>query len=383
MKKIIYVINVDWYFKLHWLNRAVAAQRNGYRITVATHFTSVKNQEYFESLGFTCLDVDFSRSGLNPFHEIRTVFTLYRLLKRHEPDLVHCITIKPSIYGGLVSGLLKVPSIKSITGLGAVFSSNSYRFRVLRPLIIGLYYLVGQANKGAFIFENKQDLNIFKRSEIGRNQALIHIGGAGVDTSRFYPTSKPLDNLRTNKKLSVLFAARLLKDKGLDTLISAVKRLQDSDIVVELWVAGLFDLSSRNAYSYEEVEQLSNEGTIKWLGSVNGDAMASVLNKVDVVALPTRYGEGIPRILIEGGATGRIVIASNVSGCNELLTDGVNGRLLSPMDAEEWRACICDIISDPCTYQHYANKLLHEVRTVYSDNMVISKFLHIYKQYSK
>ncbi|MEZ9981766.1 glycosyltransferase family 4 protein [Vibrio cyclitrophicus] len=378
MARIAYVVNVDWYFKLHWLNRALAAKANGYDIVVITHFTSAETRDYFEEIGFTCIELSFSRSGVNPFFELSTLLKLYNCLKGLKPNLVHCITVKPSVYGGLISNRLKLPSIKSITGLGAVFSSKSLTFRLLKPVVIGLYYLVGNSKQGAFIFENKSDLNIFRNARIGRNQQLVHIAGAGVDTSHFYEVSTPLNSLGSEQPLVVLFAARLLKDKGLDTLISAIEQVKSKGINVELWVAGLFDLDSKNAYTKCEIKRLANDGVIKWLGAVASKEMPSILNSVDIVALPTRYGEGIPRILIEAGATARVVLASNVSGCNELISDKVNGRLLEPLSVEEWSECIVDVVSRPLTYQYYAKSLLNEVTSQYSDEVVIGRFLALY-----
>ncbi len=383
MKKITYIINVDWYFKLHWLNRAKAAKDQGYDITIMTHFTSAKIRSYFQGLGFRCVELPLSRSGINPFSELRTIVKLYKYLKVQQPHLIHCITVKPSIYGGLISNVLKLPSIKSITGLGAVFSSQSPLFRILRPLITGLYYVVGQSNTGAFIFENNSDRNVFKAAGIGRKQPLVHIAGAGVDTSHFCGLSQPLVNVGIDKPMVVLFAARLLKDKGLDTLISAVSTLRKKGLTIELWVAGLFDLESKNSYTESDIQSLAEKGEIKWLGAVSGSEMPSILNSVDIVALPTRYGEGIPRILIEAGATGRVVVASNVTGCNEFISDKVNGRLLNPLIVDDWSECLIDVAEDPLSYQHYAKCLERDVKAQYSDNVVISKFLDLYDSHCR
>ncbi|KII81186.1 glycosyltransferase family 4 protein [Vibrio renipiscarius] len=378
MNRIVYVANVDWYFKLHWLNRALAAKSSGYEVILVTSFTSIENRNYLEGLGLKCIQLSFSRSGINPLFELNTLLKTYKTLKALKPNLIHCITVKPSIYGGLISNVLKLPSIKSITGLGAVFSSQSPLFRLLRPLITSLYYAVGQSNAGAFIFENNSDRNVFKNAGIGRKQPLVHIAGAGVDTSHFCGLSLPLVGVGSDRPMVVLFAARLLKDKGLDTLISAVSTLRKRGLTIELWVAGLFDLASKNSYTESDIQSLAAKGEIKWLGAVSGSEMPSILNSVDVVALPTRYGEGIPRILIEAGATARVVVASDVAGCNEFISDKVNGRLLNPSIIDDWSQCFIDIVEDPLSYQDYAKCLESDVKAQYSDKVVISKFLDLY-----
>jgi len=374
MKKIYYLINVDWYFKLHWLDRAIAAQDEGNEIVVACYFTSLSIKKELENLGFHCITLPLGRSSLNVFKEVKTIYYVYRSLQVIRPDVIHTITIKPNLYGGLCASILKIPSVKSITGLGAVFSSNRVLFKVLQPLIKLFYFSVGRFGRGAFVFENKSDLRLFEGLNVGDAQALIHIPGAGVDLNKYRLRSLPDAN-----KIKILFAARLLREKGLDSLVSALEllrqRLTDGS-VVELHVAGIFDFDAKDAYSKEEIHTLERQGQIVWLG--NQTDMPKLLSSIDIVALPTRYGEGIPRILIEAGAVGRPVITSNVSGCNELINTGYNGVLVSPGDVEQLALELMRLIKDKQLRAYYALNLRKSIEDKYSNDMVITSFLTLY-----
>ena len=370
--RLVYVINVDWYFKLHWLNRATAAQTRGFKVYLLTSFVTKGIKEDLESLGFICVHVKLSRSGMNIIHELQTAAWIYQNLKAIGPTIVHTITVKPNIYAGIAANLLAIPAIKSITGLGLVFSSQTFFFRLFRPLIISLYRLTGMGNQGAFVFENTDNKIIFQKRRIGKKQLLIHIPGAGVDTGQFAFSPKPL-----NHHLKILFAARLLKDKGLDTLIEAVSRFKSQGLKCDLLVAGIFDPAAKNTYSPAEIKSLVSKRKIQWLGRV--DDMPSLLKRVDVVVLPTRYGEGIPRILIEAGAVGRLVITTNISGCKELIHHNENGLLVEPNDSKELSSKLIAIAQNPTDYLRLVENLHKKILKCYSDETVISHFLALYK----
>ncbi len=370
--RLVYVINVDWYFKLHWLNRATAAQTNGFKVYLLTSFVTQGIKEDLESLGFVCIHVKLSRSGMNIIHELQTAARIYQNLKSIGPAIVHTITVKPNIYAGIAANILAIPAIKSITGLGVIFSNQTFFFRLFRPLIISLYRLAGIGNKGAFVFENEDNKILFKKNRVGKNQRLIHIPGAGVNTGQFVFSPKPF-----NHHLKILFAARLIKDKGLDTLIEAVSKVKSQGIQCDLLVAGIFDPAAKDAYSPAEINALVSKRKIQWLGRV--DDMPSLLERIDVVALPTRYGEGIPRILIEAGAVGRLVITTNISGCKELIQHNENGLLVEPNDSKELSSKLCTIAQNPDNYFRLVKNLYQKILICYSDETVISHFLTLYK----
>lgn len=371
-KKLLYVVNVDWYFKLHWMNRALAAIAQGYDVKLVASFTDAKIKRELEIVGIECFNVELSRSGINIFSELRTFAGIFNTIKKVRPDLVHSITVKPNIYAGICCKLLKIPAVKSITGTGAIFSSDSRFFKCLKPFVVFFYRVVGSHCSGAFVFENKEDQAAFSKLKITNKTSSFHIPGAGVDPEYYIYSS----NLFTGKKVRILFAARLLKDKGLDTLLDALDCLYVQRQDFELLIAGVFDFSSRNAYTENEIHALSNKNYVCWLGQRSD--MNILLSEIDVVVLPTRYGEGIPRILIEAGFVGRVVITTDVPGCRELIDDHNTGYLIIPGDVEQLKWTLCNIFENPSVASGYAKKLYDKVNVEYSDKVVVSRFLSLY-----
>lgn len=371
---IAFVINVDWYFRLHWINRALALKKLGYNIYVITTFTDLANKKFFESVGFNCVDWSVSRSGLSLKNELISYRKLKKILSELKPDFIHSVTIKPNIYSGFISEKLSTPCIKSVTGLGIVFSKNTLKYKILKFFISFLYRISSVNNNGAFIFENKQDQNLFYKLKIGKSQASVHIAGAGVDTDKFNVNSIVLDT----ERIRVLFAARMLKEKGLDTLLSAVSLARMQGATIKLQVAGILDPESEGAYSLSEIKKLAEEFDFEWLGQI--DDMLPIFSHTDVVALPTRYGEGIPRVLIEAGSCGRIVMTTNVGGCKEFISHMDDGLLVEPFDSQSMADFLVDMIVHPNKYQPMALELMMKVRKNYSDESVISKLINIYDE---
>lgn len=372
--RLAYVINVDWYFRLHWLNRAKAALACGYQVYIITVFVTPGVKKELESQGFDCIHICLSRTGTNPVQELKSAIQIYRTLKQIQPDIVHSITVKPNIYAGIAAKLLGVPSIKSIPGLGVAFSNHGIFYRFIRKLILTLYKQAGAGNQGAFVFENTTDKAVFKKNGLGRKQEMIHIPGAGIDVNRFRYSPKPFPD-----RLRILFAARLLKEKGLDTLVRAVEAANARGCPCDLLVAGIFDPEAKAAYSQREIHTLASSGKIQWLGQV--DDMPALLEQVDVVALPTRYGEGVPRILIEAGAVGRLVITTAIPGCSQLIKNNTNGILVRPNDADGICMVLCNIIKHPYRYEKMPENFYKEILNRCTDKVVISQFLGLYSRF--
>ena len=219
----------------------------------------------------------------------------------------------------------KIPVVCSITGLGVVFSHRSHKNRIIRLLISFCYRVISRNKKSILLFENNSDKELFISKNIVPEARAKRISGAGVDIEAYNHTYE-----EDGSVVSILFAARLLADKGLKSLVEAVRIMRQRALSVELRVAGIFDESSQNAISRQEIKEWSDQEDIIWLGTRTD--MSRLISSSSIVCLPTTYGEGIPRILIESCASGRAVVTTDVSGCNEFVIDGYNGLLVPPND---------------------------------------------------
>ncbi|ARP39461.1 glycosyltransferase family 4 protein [Vibrio syngnathi] len=368
-KKLVFIINVDWYFKLHWIDRARYFQSLGYDIHIITSFTKNKILDELSYEGMQCYNLEFKRNSLNVLREIKTTIQLKKILSDIEPDIIHCITIKPNIYVGLINRIIfRKKIVYSITGLGAVFSSENKKFRFIRKAIQSLYKLVS-TDHSMFIFENSEDYAFFEKKNILKHSNGIVIKGAGIDLSLF-------DKSQHTPCLNILFAARLLEDKGLRILINACKQLKQEGIPIKLLVAGIIDLDVTSAIPMEEINQWNKDGHIKWLGNVKD--MPDLIKSSHIICLPTVYGEGVPRILIEGASCQRPIITTNVPGCRELVEHNVTGLLAKPGDVSSLKHCIKAVILDDDNARAIAYNARKKVETEFSQEIVFRRTREVY-----
>lgn len=372
MKKIVYVINVDWYFNLHWLDRALFFKSHGYDIYIISDFKTLGLIDEMSSLGFECIPLSMNRSSVNVLGEFSYIVSLCRILKKIEPDLIHAVTIKPNVYAGLINKFfIKKPIIYSVTGLGAIFSSKQIKFYFLKKIVVLLYKFVSLPTS-RFIFENGEDIDTFTSLRILRGNGLT-IRGAGIDLALFSPSPPPA------KKI-VLFAARLLKDKGLCFLIEAKQLLESQGVEFTLNVAGIIDDDVSSAISINQVEHWDKNGDINWLGNVKD--MPKLIKESDIVCLPTTYGEGVPRILIEAASCQRAIITTDVVGCREIVSHNINGLLVQPGDVASLAKSLQSLLDDDQKSLRFGLLGRKKVEEEFSQEIVFEKTLQVYEELS-
>jgi glycosyltransferase involved in cell wall biosynthesis len=372
-KTLLYTINVDWYFQSHWLQRAEAAQQAGYRVIVLTHFSRPDLKRLFEAQGLECINLDVSRSGLNPIKELRTVVALYRAVRRIRPHLIQTITIKPNLYGGLIAKLLRIPMVSSISGLGIIFSSDSMTHQAIRFWVEKVYRFIYARPGCKVLFQNVDDCRRFVTDHVVQQEQTVVIPGSGVDLAQYAFAPEP-----NNRPPIVLFAARLLRDKGLHTLIKAAKQLSARGCHFTLQVAGILDPSVPTAIPEQQLIEWDNAGLIDWLGQRND--MPGLLARTNIVCLPTFYGEGIPRILIEAAACGRACVATDIPGCREIVRQGENGLLVPAHDPDALASALQTLIEAPALRRRMGEHGRNMAEQRFSLERVVDQTLAVYRK---
>lgn len=368
--RLAFLINVDWYFLLHWKDRALAAKKNGYDIYVFTNITSARTRAEIEQLGFSIVNIPISRQNVNPFSEFVSAFRVVSELRIHSIDVVHAITIKPVIYASLLRYLKPYPTIMSFPGLGALVSAQGV-MKNLFWLAAKLCLAASASDRNVFaIFENRDDINSLRSKGIRFKNSQV-ILGAGVDVQYF----RPIGN-STGRGLRVLFAARLLRNKGLFDLIRATEALRQAGYEIELHVAGIADREHSDAIAEEDIDDLSQHPGIVWHGQV--DNIPELMNNVDAICLPTTYGEGVPRVLIEGAACGKPLVATDVPGCREIVVDDYNGFLVSPGFHMDLVAALKRLADSPELQGIFGRKGRDLVEKSFSNEFVIDRTMQVY-----
>lgn len=266
-------------------------------------------------MGCTFYQVNINRRGMNPLEDIKLIKTYASILRKCKPDVVLTYTIKPNIYGGFVCKLKKRPCIANITGLGTAIENGGWKAQ----LVLFLYKLALKDASCVF-FQNKSNENYFKKKKINiKNEKLLP--GSGVNLNYHKYETYPL----SNSVCTFLFAGRIMKNKGIDELLTAFEEISQRYTNVKCIIVGSFEENYK-----EKIEKLDKKGVVKYVGFVKD--IRPYLKECWAVIQPS-YHEGMSNVLLEAAATGRPVLASRIPGCKETFEENITGIGFNAQDA--------------------------------------------------
>lgn len=315
-KKILFVVNVDWFFISHRLPIALEAIKHGFEVHVATSITTDK--KILSNYGINIHEINFNRKSQNIFNIIIISFKLAKVIKLINPDIVHLITIKPVIIGGFISSLLGIKALViSITGLGYTFIANGFIANLRKFFIIKIYNFIFLHKNLKIIFQNNDDLKLLT-NRLTFNKVVL-IKGSGVNLSLFKYTKLP------NEKSIVMMASRLIKDKGLIEFLNAAQILKNKGLNARFVLIGNIDNENPSVINKNYINKHIEKGNIEWWGHRNN--MHQVVSLAHLIVLPS-YREGMPKILLEAAACGRAVITTDVPGCKDAIIANITGLLV-------------------------------------------------------
>ncbi len=340
-RRITIVCNDADYFLRHRRTTADALAEAGHRVRVITGGRPIAPEQRGR---WSYQHVPIARWSFSPRADLRLIAATIREVWRERPDTLHLITLKPIVFSGLAALAARLAAgrrmkiVATVPGLGRLMSPasslRSRQARMSRFLVERAVRFISRRKDVCFTFETASDHMLWVDGGVVPSGRAVVISGAGVDPTQFHPREVP----SSGRPLRILFASRLLRSKGLDVFMAAARKLKGRDM--EFLVAGMLDASDPDAVALEELE---NETSIRFIGRC--DDMPSLLREVDVVALPTRYGEGIPRILIEAAATGIPSIVSDHEGCREIVTDGETGVIVPEKPVEAAALALAKAVS--------------------------------------
>lgn len=375
LKKILIVINVDWFFISHRLPIALAAKENGYEIHIATGLTD--RLDILQSYGFIVHPLNIDRSSTGIKNTISTFLEIWRAYKLIRPNLVHLVTIKPVILGGIAARLAGVPAVvAAVSGLGFVFVAQGAK-AALRRGFVGLLYRIALGHPNLrVIFQNDNDktslVNLARISE----EKTSMIRGSGVDLSQYIVVPHPQGNP------VVLMAARLLLDKGVREFVQAARLLRQRHDnfgkKARFILVGDLDPANPTSLTALELQQWVEEGLVEHWG--HRTDMPVVLSAANIVVLPSYYGEGLPKVLIEAAACGRAVVTTDHPGCRDAIEAGNSGVLVPVRDAKALAQAIQALLDDSerCVTMGLAGRKLAE--RAFDVRQVVAEHLRIYDE---
>ncbi len=376
--RVLYVVNESFFFLSHRLPVGLAAQRAGFEVHIAAPADHVWAPRDFDVSaltrhGFVLHEIPLSRRGRSPLAEARTVLALIALYRALRPQLVHHMTIKPVLYGSLAARLVGVPAaVNLITGLGHLFSDQGVVSRALRQLAILGYRIAGGHRNSWTTCQNHSDRELLVRLGAISEQRSSVMRGSGVDLQTFRPTppapGTPL----------VVLPARLLWDKGVGVFVEAAQRLRAQNVVARLAIVGDTQPSNPRSVPEATLREWHQSGVVEWWGRL--DTMPEVFAQAHIVCLPSVYGEGVPKVLLEAGAAGRPVVATDIAGCREVVREGVTGLLVKPGDAGDLARALQHLIEAPDLRARMGNAARALAESEFGDGLIVEETLAIYRR---
>jgi len=323
-KCLLIVVNDPAFFLSHRLPIALAAMESGLDVHVAT--ADGDSAAKIRAYGFEHHVVNLSRSGTNPVKEIKSIFMLWRLFRQIRPSLVHLVTIKPVLYGGLVARIVGIPGmVAAVSGLGSVFVTKKYRLGIVRHFVEVLYQMALRHPNTMVIFQNPSDRKVLISIGAALENETRLIPGSGVDLNQ-YPALPEPSGIPV-----VTMAARLLREKGVVEFVTAARTLHERGIDCEFRLVGDLDPGNPGTITEQELMQWREEGHIRVMGFRSD--IAQQYAESHIVCLPSYYGEGLPKSLIEAAACGRAVVTTDMPGCRDAIVPGTTGMIVPPADA--------------------------------------------------
>lgn len=373
--KVIFFANTDWYLYNFRLGLAKFLRDRNFEVVMFS--PDGPYGPLLQAEGFRWITLDMDRLSINPRREMSVLRQIAAVYASEKPDIVHHFTIKCVVYGSLIAWLRRIPScVNAVEGMGYVFASDQFRARTLRPIVRGLMKCVVSGKRSRLILHNSDDLEIFGRERRAPRDNVRMILGAGVDTSLFTPR-QPQNNDAPRATTKVLYAGRLLWDKGVAEYVEAAQRLRSTGAPVEFLMAGTPDPGNPASVPEQQVARWQTDGWVNYLGHVTD--MAALLRSVDIMVLPS-YREGAPRSLIEAAASGLPIVATDVPGCRDVVDHGVNGVLVPVRQAVPLVEAIKTLHDQPETRARMGQAGRQKALNEFDERIVFEKTFAVYNE---
>ena len=376
-RNLLHVCNDLSYWSAHRRPIAEAARDAGWKVSVAT--APHAGADALAAAGFEHLALPIERFRLNPLVDIRFFLEMQRLLGAGRYDTIHLFTIKPLLIGGLAARFARRQGhaprlIGTVAGLGRALDTAS-RWRAA-VTALGLKAGLGKT-AAAVTFENQGDRDFYVANgsiELSRTHVLP---GAGVDLQEFRPNPAG----RVSDTVTILHAGRLLRSKGVMELVAAAKILRAQfGKSVRVIIAGSHTDGDPDGLDDGERGLLETSADVEFLGARSPREMPELMASADIFVLPTRYPEGLPRVLLEAGATGAALVAGDVDGTRAFITHDVNGLLLPRTDATSIAATLATLVTDQALRQRLGSAARAGLEQGgYDVRAVTAKFLDLYE----
>ncbi len=372
MKAILFA-NTDWYLYNFRLPLARHLRNLGFDVLLISPPGPYAGR--LAEAGLRWQPLALERRSLNPLRELLLLARLALIYRRERPQIVHHFTIKCVVYGAAAAALAGVPArVNAVAGLGYVFTNAALKARLLRPFVRELLRLAINSRRSRLVLQNGDDVAAFEEQGLADDRTIRLIRGSGVDTSRFRPAAEPALSAPVSR---ILLASRLLWDKGIAEFVAAARVLATDRRSMRFVLAGAPDPGNPASIPQEQLDAWAAEGHVELVGQV--DDMAAELARTDVVVLPS-YREGLPKCLLEAAACALPLVATDVAGCRDVVSDGEDGLLVPPRDALALAGAIRALHEDVEWARRLGRAARRKALAEFDERIVIARTVDVYRE---
>ena len=338
-KKISIIINDLSFFYSHRLPIAEELIKKGFEVCIGYGVLGRTDKYFLERKDLKFVSIPMKRGGINPIKEIQTIINIWKFIKKEKPDLIHLVTIKPYLYGGIVSYLANVPAvISAVSGLGTLFINSDFKSRLLRFLLYPIFKLAFKHNNQKVILQNEDDKKKLVNWGVLNPSKVKLLRGSGVKIKNFTKLEESKDII------TVCFLGRLLRDKGVYEFISAARLIKNRGVKARFWLAGDEDIDNPSGLNKKDLKDIKKEGIVEVLGYQKD--IPQLYASAHIICLPS-YREGLPKSLIEAAAASRAIVTTDVSGCRDAIIPNKTGLLVPLKNYEKLADALQCLIENP------------------------------------
>jgi glycosyltransferase involved in cell wall biosynthesis len=366
----------DHFLRLPFL-RAMTAR--GFRVSAA----GTGDAAPFEQSGIVYHRYQLERF-VDPLADWSTIRRLAVLIAQLRPQLIQSFDTKPNILVPFAARRTGLPVIMIRTINGSwVYSSRTALALMLRPVQRNLQRLAARATT-ATVFQNRDDVELFRRYRLSRGNVNRLIAGSGVDLDTFdcalVDSGLASHNLREELRLGnspvVITVTRLSRQKGVSTLLHAAALVHAVRPNVRFLIVGSRETEGRQAISREELEE--HQPYVIATGARRD--VPALLRLADVFAFPTEYREGVPRVLLEAALAEVPIVTTSMPGCTDVVRDAWSGFVVPPRDPQFFARRILELLSSPSTARQLAQNAAARVRRDFGLELVADQYCELYHQ---
>lgn len=358
MKKILILANHAITISLFRTELVEKLINKGYKVYISSPYG--EELDYFINLGCEYIETPVDRRGTNPKNDFKLLLKYNKILKNIRPNIVLTYTVKPNLYGGIACRLNKVPYIPNVTGLGSGFINGGIIQRLVKTLS-----KISFRKAHKVMIQNSDDLNTLLTNGLINSDNYELIPGSGVNLNKY----TVLDFPSKEDPIEFNYIGRIMKDKGIDEFLESAKVIKSNYPLVKFNIIGMIDQPE-----YKEIiDKYEKENIIKYHGFQN-DTIKFI--EKSICTINPSYAEGMSNVLLESAACGRLLIASNIAGCREIIDNNVNGYTFEVKNTKDLIDKIEKIIN--LEYDERLNMGLKgrlKVEKEFDRNLVINKYM--------